>query len=416
MKKTLYIFALVLWGLVACDDGDPFNGQGMRPSVPGVSDAQIVEVEKAQYEPTYKELYLHWKPVAEELKASFLGTEVTFTTYSGKPLTTNIMRDKNFPQGYERIAVATNDPSSVIYRSIWRNEDGEQIFSDYCKLKDLGLEIKNVNVGPEETFKTMHMPEWKETNDFTGTPESDLYYNVVGTPPYGYYENSLKTVCGAMWFNENDPYRELVEMDCWFKKTNDAGIVAYVTGSGNTTIICIGQEAVHKLLTSPIGDARQEISGVCYHELTHTMQVNDLNAGDDFNKYCFVEGGADASRLICGGFTESERLTRAKKAVALAEDQTADPKKAPHPWLEQYDPSGFFIAWLRRYDGDFWRKFNYSSQLIASGWTFEAAVKLIFADNTTVAADIEAENCKSDILRGLWRVYKKDVESEQISE
>lgn len=71
MKKTLYIFALVLWGLVACDDGDPFNGQGMRPSVPGVSDAQIVEVEKAQYEPTYKELYLHWKPVAEELKASF---------------------------------------------------------------------------------------------------------------------------------------------------------------------------------------------------------------------------------------------------------------------------------------------------------------------------------------------------------
>ena len=54
--------------------------------------------------------------------------------------------------------------------------------------------------------------------------------------------------------------------------------------------------------------------------------------------------------------------------------------------------------------------------MIASGWTFEAAVKLIFADNTTVAADIEAENCKSDILRGLWRVYKKDVESEQISE
>lgn len=416
MKKTFYILALVFLGFISCDDGDPFNGQGMRPSLPGVSEADIVGIKEAKYEPTFKELYLYWEPVAEELKASFLGTEVTFNTHSGKPLTTNIMRDKNFPQGYERIAVATKDISSVIYRSIWRNEQGEQIFSDYCKLKDLGLDIKNVNIGPDETFKTMHMPEWKETNEHVGTAASDLYYQVVGNTPYSYYEESLKTLCGAMWFNENDPYRQLVEMDCWFKKTNDPGIVAYVTGSGNTTIICIGQEAVDGLVGKPISEARDEINGVCYHELTHTMQVNNLNAGDYFNQQCFVEGGADASRLICCGFTDAQRLARARIAVAKKEDQTENSKQPPHPWLEAYDPSGFFIAWLRRYDGDFWRKFNYSSQLITSGWTFEAAVKLIFADNTTVAADIAAENCKNDILRGLWRVYKKDVESEILPE
>lgn len=415
MKKFFYICTMAVLGFTSCDDGDPFNGQGMRPSLPGVSDAQIVEIAEAKYEPTFKELYLYWKPVSDELKANFLGTEVTFTTHSGKPLTTNIMRDKNFPQAYERVAIATKDLSSVIYRSIWRNEKGEQIFSDYCKLKDLGLDIKNVNIGPEETFKDMHMPEWKETNDFPGTDASNLYYQVVGNPPYSYYENSLKTVCGAMWFNENDPYRELVEVDCWFKKTNDPGIVAYVTGAGNTTIVCIGQEAVSNLISRPVAEAKAEIDGVCYHELTHTMQVNNLNAGDTHNHYCFVEGGADASRLICGGFSDSERMARAKAAVAKAEDQTEDPKRAPHPWLEQYDPSGFFIAWLRRYDGDFWRKFNYSSQIITSGWTFEAAVKLIFADNTTVAADIAAKDCKSDILRGLWRVYKEDVLSEQIT-
>lgn len=415
MKKIFYILALSIMGFTSCNDGDPFNGQGMRPSLPGVNDAQIVEIQEAKYEPTFKELYLYWKPVSDELKASFLGTEVTFTTHSGKPLTTNIMRDKNFPQAYERIAIATKDLSSVIYRSIWRNEDGEQIFSDYCKLKDLGLDIKNVNIGLEETFTTMHMPEWKETNDFVGTPASDLYYQVVGNPPYSYYEKSLKTLCGAMWFNENDPYRQLVEMDCWFKKTNDAGIVAYVTGSGNTTIICIGQEAVEGLLDDPLASAKAEIDGVCYHELTHTMQVNNLNAADEVNKQCFVEGGADASRLICGGFSEEQRLARAKAAIAKKEDQT-DSNKPAHPWLEPYDPSGFFIAWLRRYDGDFWRKFNYSSQLITSGWTFEAAVKLILSDNTTVAADIAAEDCKNDILRGLWRVYKKDVESESLSE
>lgn len=416
MKKLLYILALVFITMAGCKKVDPFNGQGVRPSVPGVADATVVGVSKIQYEPTFKELYIHWQPVADELKSSFLGTEVTFNTHSGKPLTTNIMRDKNFPQGYERIAVATNDPSSVIYRSIWKNEKGEEIYSDYCKIKDLGIEISNVNVGPDETFKTMHMPEWKETNNFVGTPESDLYYKIVGNPPYEYYEKSLKTVCGAMWFSENDPYRQLVKMDCQFMKTNDPGIVAYVTGIADTTIICIGQEAVSNLVDRPISEARQEISGVCYHELTHTMQINNLNAGDTHNYYCFVEGGADASRLICGGFSESERLARAKAAVAREEDQTSDPKKAPHPWLEQYDPSGFFIAWLRRYDGDFWRKFNYSTQVISSGWTFEGAVKLIFAENKAVEADITAEGCKNDILRGLWRVYKKDVESEPVSE
>lgn len=415
MRKLLYILTLAFSVMTGCKEVDPFNGQGVRPSLPGVSEATIVGVDKIQYEPTFRELYIHWKPVADELKSSFLGTEVAFKTHSGKPITTYIMRDKNFPQGYERIAVATNDPSSVIYRSIWKKENGEEIYSDYCKIKDLGLEIANVNIGPDETFKTMHMPDWKETNDFSGTPESDLYYDIVGNPPFEYYEKSLQTVCGAMWFNENDPYRQLVKVDCQFMKTNDPGIVAFVSGVGDTTIIRIGQEAVSNLIGKPISESRQEISGVCYHELTHTMQINNLNAGDTHNYYCFVEGGADASRLICGGFSDEERLRRAKAAVAKEED-LEDPKKAPHPWLEQYDPSGFFIAWLRRYDGDFWRKFNYSTQVIDSGWTFEAAVKLIFADNKTVEADITAEGCKNDILRGLWRVYKKDVESEQISE
>ena len=35
---------------------------------------------------------------------------------------------------------------------------------------------------------------------------------------------------------------------------------------------------------------------------------------------------------------------------------------------------------------------------------------------TETSPVIAAENCKNDILRGLWRVYKKDVESEILSE
>lgn len=414
MKNILGIMLLAFaeLNITGCSEGDPFNGQGMRPSVDGVSDADIVAVEKAYYDARYKELTLEWKDVASEFDGSFLGTEVTLTSHSGKVVTTEIMRDKNFPQAYGRTVVATKSPQSVIYRSIWRGKEGERIYSDYCKLNEVsGLEIQNVEYGREVSFKNMHMPQWLMSNQVEGTPESDLYYKILGNPPYGFCEAQLKTICGAMWFNERDPYIKLKQLECQFKPSD---ILAYVTWEGDKTIMCVSQNHVKGLLSSPFDEARDELVGVCYHELTHTMQVG-VSSSNNFDHQCYVEGGADASRLICGGFSEKARLDRSRSAVAKAEDQTTDPKNPPHPWLNPYSDSGFFMAWLRRYDGDFWRKLNYSTQILVSNdWTFEGAVKLIFADNKYVQEEIEKQGCKNDILRGLWRAYKQDVESETL--
>lgn len=414
MIKTLYALVFVVIGFTACTETDPFNGQGARPSLSGVTEADVVKIEKALYDEIYKELYIYWEPVSDELKASFLGTEVTFTTHTGQTLTTEIMRDKNFPQAYERMAIATKAYGSVIYRSIWRNDRGERIFSDYCKLKDIeNLKVETVRLGEEMTFKNMHMPEWAEYNPVKGTPASDMYYSIVGNPPYEFCEKNLKIICGAMWFSDKDPYAKLKKLECQFKPSD---ILAYVTWAGETTIMCVSQNYVQEHLNKPVEDTRFEITGVCLHELTHTMQVS-CSRGTEFDGGCYVEGGADASRLICGGFTEEERLARSINAVSKPEDQTLDPKSPPHPWLNQYSDSGFFMAWLRRYDGDFWRKLNCSTQILNNNdWTFEAATKLIFADNERVQKDIATVDCKDDLMRGLWRLYKKDVESEQIPE
>lgn len=410
MKKTFYIIALALLGLTSCDYGDPFNGQGARQSAAGVSDATLVEVEKAYYDNTLGELHLYWKPVAQELDASFIGTEFVFTTHSGVPLTSDIMRDKNFPQAYDRVAIATKQPSKVSYRSIWRNEKGERIYSNYQSLE--GTEIETVELGPEVTFTNMQMPQWFMYDPLEGTPESDLYYKILGNPPYPFFEHQLKVICGAMWFNDKDPYVKIQKLQCEFKPSE---YVAYVTWDGDKTIMCVSQGHVKGMLNGNFEAGREELVGVCYHELTHTMQ-KPLKSGSKHDNGCYVEGGADASRLICGGFSDNQRLTSSKAAVNLPEDNpNAD--GVPHPWLEQYTTSGFFIAWLRRYDGDFWRKFNYTSQILTDNdWTFESAVKLIFADNQAVANAIAEKDCQSDILRGLWRIYKEDVEREQISE
>lgn len=414
MKNILGIMLLAFAGLniAGCSEDDPFNGQGMRPSVDGVSDADIVAVDKAYYDARYKELILEWKDVDSELDGSFLGTEVTLTTHSGKVVTTEIMRDKNFPQAYGRTVVATRNPQSVTYRSIWRDKEGKPLYSDYCKLSELtNLEIQHVKYGSEVSFKTMQMPEWKMLNEVPGTPESELYYKILGNPPYGFCEDQLKTICGAMWFSERDPYVRIKTLECQFKPSD---LLAYVTREGDKTIMCVSQGHVKNLLSSPFETAQAELVGVCYHELTHTMQVG-VSSDNSFDRQCFVEGGADASRLICGGFSEQLRLDRSKSAVAKPEDQTENAKLPPHPWLNEYSDSGFFMAWLRRYDGDFWRKLNYSTQILNSNdWSFERAVKLIFADNKYVQKEIEKQNCKNDILRGLWRAYKQDVESETL--
>lgn len=373
----------------------------------------VVEIDEALYDARYQELFVNWKPVGEELDANFLGTEVTLTTLSGKTLTTEILRDKNFPQAYNRTTVATAKPEDVTYRSIWCNEQGERVYSEPCRVGDVrGLEIRNVEYGKEISFKEMTLPQWQMYNEIEGTPESDLYYKILGNPPYGFCEDMLKTICGAMWFNADDPYVKLKKLECQFKPSD---YLAYVTWDGDKTIMCVSQNHVKGLLTGDYEAGRDELIGVCYHELTHTIQVG-ISTASGADHYCFIEGGADASRIICRGFSEEKRLSRALSAVAKAEDQTENPNAAPHPWLNPYCDSGIFIAWLRRYDGDFWRKFNCSSQILKDkNWTLENAVKLILEDNVAVQKDIEAQGCKDDIVRGLWRVYKQDVESEKLN-
>lgn len=66
---------------------------------------------------------------------------------------------------------------------------------------------------------------------------------------------------------------------------------------------------------------------------------------------------ADAIRSACGGVTDANRISGALNAgVYYDENRKSGDTPCPYVWQMPYGTSGYFMNWLRTYDGDFLRK------------------------------------------------------------
>lgn len=123
----------------------------------------------------------------------------------------------------------------------------------------------------------------------------------------------------------------------------------------------------------------KENIGVLSHELTHSYQMRPQNCGGyqpGTHYHVFIEGVADAVRVLCGGFpNENDR-----------------PKGGSY--MDSYRYTGFFLAWLvKNKDADFLRKFNMSAHDLKQ-WSFDAGIKYALGENYN-ADDLWTEYLKA---------------------
>lgn len=113
----------------------------------------------------------------------------------------------------------------------------------------------------------------------------------------------------------------------------------------------------------------KENIGILSHELTHSYELQPQGCGgyqDGTVYHAFIEGVADAVRVLCGGFpNEDDRPTGGH-------------------YMNSYRYTGFFLAWLvKNKDENFLRKFNMSAHYI-NPWSFDAGIKYALGDNYNV--------------------------------
>lgn len=145
-------------------------------------------------------------------------------------------------------------------------------------------------------------------------------------------------------------------------------------------------------------DATFEIRGVLIHEFTHLVQKT---GAVDSNQPSCIEGMADAVRSACGGVTDANRINTALNSGAYYdENRKSGNTPCPYIWQLPYGTSGYFMNWLRTYDGDFLRKLTVSIVQLGSQWSLEKSVQYILGENYKI--------------EDLWKEYVEDAKSENV--
>lgn len=144
--------------------------------------------------------------------------------------------------------------------------------------------------------------------------------------------------------------------------------ISYNVGSGRR-IVLSNQYLAQYYRTHGAEAMIKENIGILAHEVTHSYQLQALGCGGYQQGtvfHAFIEGTADAVRVLCGGFpNESDR------------------PKGGH-YMNSYRYTGFFLAWLvKNKDENFLRKFNMSAHYI-NPWSFDAGIKYALGENYNV--------------------------------
>lgn len=378
--RTLLIslMAVGLFAASSCvNEGGQVFGELPEGVVPVSGEA--LEARGAVYNKDLNELKISWRTTPDP--KLYKGVEVSFQALGGQSKTIRIMANPNFSSSYDYFTVVTKNPATVQYRCIWNKESGEEV-SEWASADNLTV----TNVASSDVFFDIVPPTFKlVTEDNVSAQVAEAYDGIVGKTDEekkAYYTQILQIVLSSIYNSTVDAGQQPVSwIKCILGKMDYPGAVAYVSGDSEGPLMRLSSEYVEQVSTGAVSmeDATFEIRGVLIHEFSHLVQKTGAVGS---NQPSCIEGMADAIRSACGGVTDANRISGALNAgVYYDENRKSGDTPCPYVWQMPYGTSGYFMNWLRTYDGDFLRKMTITIEKMGSQWSLEKAVQYILGEN-----------------------------------
>ncbi len=397
--RTLLIslMAVGLFAASSCvNEGGQVFGELPEGVVPVSGEA--LEARGAVYNKDLNELKISWRTTPDP--KLYKGVEVSFQALGGQSKTIKIMANPNFSSSYDYFTVVTKNPATVQYRCIWNKESGEEV-SEWASADNLTV----TNVASSDVFFDIVPPTFKlVTEDNVSAQVAEAYDGIVGKTDEekkAYYTQILQIVLSSIYNSTVDAGQQPVSwIKCILGKMDYPGAVAYVSGDSEGPLMRLSSEYVEQVSTGAVSmeDATFEIRGVLIHEFSHLVQKTGAVGS---NQPSCIEGMADAIRSACGGVTDANRISGALNAgVYYDENRKSGDTPCPYVWQMPYGTSGYFMNWLRTYDGDFLRKMTITIEKMGSQWSLEKAVQYILGENYK--------------MEDLWNEYIEDAKSENV--
>lgn len=397
--RTLLIslMAVGLFAASSCvNEGGQVFGELPEGVVPVSGEA--LEARGAVYNKDLNELKISWRTTPDP--KLYKGVEVSFQALGGQSKTIRIMANPNFSSSYDYFTVVTKNPATVQYRCIWNKESGEDV-SEWASADNLTV----TNVASSDVFFDIVPPTFKlVTEDNVSAQVAEAYDGIVGKTDEekkAYYTQILQIVLSSIYNSTVDAGQQPVSwIKCILGKMDYPGAVAYVSGDSEGPLMRLSSEYVEQVSTGAVSmeDATFEIRGVLIHEFSHLVQKTGAVGS---NQPSCIEGMADAIRSACGGVTDANRISGALNAgVYYDENRKSGDTPCPYVWQMPYGTSGYFMNWLRTYDGDFLRKMTITIEKMGSQWSLEKAVQYILGENYK--------------MEDLWNEYIEDAKSENV--
>lgn len=397
--RTLLIslMAVGLFAASSCvNEGGQVFGELPEGVVPVSGEA--LEAIGAVYNKDLNELKISWRTTPDP--KLYKGVEVSFQALGGQSKTIRIMANPNFSSSYDYFTVVTKNPATVQYRCIWNKESGEEV-SEWASADNLTV----TNVASSDVFFDIVPPTFKlVTEDNVSAQVAEAYDGIVGKTDEekkAYYTQILQIVLSSIYNSTVDAGQQPVSwIKCILGKMDYPGAVAYVSGDSEGPLMRLSSEYVEQVSTGAVSmeDATFEIRGVLIHEFSHLVQKTGAVGS---NQPSCIEGMADAIRSACGGVTDANRISGALNAgVYYDENRKSGDTPCPYVWQMPYGTSGYFMNWLRTYDGDFLRKMTITIEKMGSQWSLEKAVQYILGENYK--------------MEDLWNEYIEDAKSENV--
>ena len=397
--RTLLIslMAVGLFAASSCvNEGGQVFGELPEGVVPVSGEA--LEARGAVYNKDLNELKISWRTTPDP--KLYKGVEVSFQALGGQSKTIRIMANPNFSSSYDYFTVVTKNPATVQYRCIWNKESGEEV-SEWASADNLTV----TNVASSDVFFDIVPPTFKlVTEDNVSAQVAEAYDGIVGKTDEekkAYYTQILQIVLSSIYNSTVDAGQQPVSwIKCILGKMDYPGAVAYVSGDSEGPLMRLSSEYVEQVSTGAVSmeDATFEIRGVLIHEFSHLVQKTGAVGS---NQPSCIEGMADAIRSVCGGVTDANRISGALNAgVYYDENRKSGDTPCPYVWQMPYGTSGYFMNWLRTYDGDFLRKMTITIEKMGSQWSLEKAVQYILGENYK--------------MEDLWNEYIEDAKSENV--
>lgn len=396
--RTLLI-SLMAVGLFAANSCVNEGGQVFGELPEGVVpvSGEALEARGAVYNKDLNELKISWRTTPDP--KLYKGVEVSFQALGGQSKTIRIMANPNFSSSYDYFTVVTKNPATVQYRCIWNKESGEEV-SEWASADNLTV----TNVASSDVFFDIVPPTFKlVTEDNVSAQVAEAYDGIVGKTDEekkAYYTQILQIVLSSIYNSTVDAGQQPVSwIKCILGKMDYPGAVAYVSGDSEGPLMRLSSEYVEQVSTGAVSmeDATFEIRGVLIHEFSYLVQKTGAVGS---NQPSCIEGMADAIRSACGGVTDANRISGALNAgVYYDENRKSGDTPCPYVWQMPYGTSGYFMNWLRTYDGDFLRKMTITIEKMGSQWVVSGLWKKQF--NISLERTIRWRICGMNILKML---------------